>query len=142
MRKVLIFLLFLPELGKYFISLLFAICVDDLLRKLENFKIGCVLKSLCCNSFMYADDLVLVSITIQDLQSLINISVNELSSIGLSINCSKTFCIRIGPRYALKRKSIIIISKQIDWVNELSYSGLIIVSAKNFKTNLQNRKQI
>ena len=90
---------------------------------------------------MYADDLVLVSITIQDLQSLINISVNELSSIGLSINCSKTFCIRIGPRHAVKPKSIIINSKQIDWVNELSYLGLIIVSAKNFKTNLQNRKE-
>ena len=85
--------------------ILFAICVDNLLEKLEHSKLGCVLKSLCCNSFMYADDLILLSITIQDLQSLINISVNELSNIGLSINCSKTFCIRIGPRHAVKPRS-------------------------------------
>ena len=54
--------------------LLFAVCVDDLLIKLENSNIGCFISSLCCNSFMYADDLILISVTVQDLQSLVNIN--------------------------------------------------------------------
>ena len=78
--------------------ILFAICVDDLLVKLENSKTGCFLGSFCCNSFMYADDLILISITVRDLQSLVNISDGEISNIGLSVNCCKTFCIRIGLR--------------------------------------------
>lgn len=121
--------------------ILFAIYVDDLMIKLQNSKVGCFIKYLCCNSFMYADDLVLISITIQDLQSLINTSVKELSSIGLSINTSKTFCIRIGPRHTIKPTRVLINSKTIDWVNELCYLGVTIVSSKNFKLNLQNRKQ-
>ena len=43
----------------------------------------------------------------------------------------------IAPLYI----TYLINSKQIVWVNELCYLGLIIVSAKHFKTNLQNRKQ-
>jgi len=121
--------------------LLFAICVDDLLVKLEHSKVGCFLSSLCCNSFMYADDLILISITVQDLQSLVNISAEEIAKIGLTINCNKTFCIRIGARHAVQPACILVTSKQIVWVNQICYLGLSIVSAKNFKTNLQNRKQ-
>ena len=90
---------------------------------------------------MYAGDLIPISITIQDLQSLVDISTREISNIGLSVNCSKTFCIRIGPRHAVKPTSILINSKQIEWVNEICYLGVSIVSAKNFKINMQNRKQ-
>lgn len=90
---------------------------------------------------MYADDLILIAITVQDLQSLVNISSNEISSIGLSVNCNKTFCIRIGPRHSVQPKSITINSKNIEWVSEICYLGLTIVSAKNFKINIQNRKQ-
>ena len=121
--------------------LLFALCVDDVLKKLENSNCGCFISSLCCNSFMYADDLILITITVQDLQSLVNISAEEISKIGLSINCSKTFCIRIGSRHAVKPTGVFINSKQIDWVNEICYLGVSILSAKNFKPNLQNRKQ-
>jgi hypothetical protein len=121
--------------------ILFAVCVDDLLERLENSKIGCFISSLCCNSFMYADDLILISITVEDLRNLVNICSRELSNIGLSVNCSKTFCIRIGPRQAVKPTCILINSKTIDWVNEICYLGLYILSAKTFKINLQNRKQ-
>jgi len=121
--------------------ILFAVCVDDLLKKLENSKMGCFVRSLCCNSFMYADDLILLSITVQDLQTLVNVSAGEISNIGLNVNCNKTFCIRIGPRHAVKPTSILINSKQIDWVDEICYLGVSILSTKNFKVNLQKRKQ-
>ena len=47
---------------------LFAVYVDDVLNKLENSKLGCVIKNKCVNSFMYADDLILLSISIHDMQ--------------------------------------------------------------------------
>jgi hypothetical protein len=127
--------------GGILFPILFAVCVDDLLIKLENSKIGCFTSTLCCNSFMYADDLILIAITVQDLQSLVNISAGDISDIGLSVNCNKTFCIRIGPRHAVKPISILINSKNIEWVNEICYLGLSMVPAKQLKINMQNRKQ-
>jgi len=121
--------------------ILFAVCVDDLLTKLGNSKMGCFISALCCNSFMYADDLILLSITVHDLQSLVDISADEITSIGLNVNCSKTFCIRIGSRHTVQPKCILIHSRSIAWVSELRYLGVSIVSSKNFKVNMQNRKQ-
>ena len=121
--------------------ILFAICVDDLLVKLEKSKLGCFVKLLCCNSFMYADDLVLLSITIQDLQSLVNISLKEINNVGLDVNSNKTFCIRIGSRHSVTCSKIVVNSKSIEWVNEICYLGITICSAKHFKVNFQNRKQ-
>lgn len=121
--------------------ILFAICVDDLLNNLEKSKRGCYIKSLCYNSFMYADDLVLASLSIRDLEFLVKMCSDELSNIGLMINCNKTFCLRIGNRHMIKPIDIQIYGNAINWVNEIQYLGVTIVSSKRFKLNIQNRKQ-
>ena len=70
-----------------------------------------------------------------------NICSGEITKIGLNVNCSKTFCLRVGSRHAVRPSSIFIDSKKVEWVNEICYLGLSIVSARSFKINLQNRKQ-
>ena len=47
--------------------LLFSLFVDIVLEKLEHAGIGCFIHSKCYNSFMYADDIILLSITVTDL---------------------------------------------------------------------------
>src|ERR1043165_7832981 len=64
---------------------LFAILVDDLLIKLKASALGCRLHGIIYNAIMYADDLLLLSNTLSDLQSLVNMCVFELNEIGLSI---------------------------------------------------------
>ena len=49
---------------------LFAVFVDDLLIKLENSKFGCYFKTVCFNSMMYADDLVLLSISLTHMKKM------------------------------------------------------------------------
>jgi len=90
---------------------------------------------------MYDDDLVLISLSIRDLQSMLNICAKELRDVGLSVNCTKTFCMRVGPKHSVEPNNIIFNSVQIPWVQEFTYLGLTIVSAKHFKINLQNKKQ-
>jgi len=65
---------------------LFSVYVDGMLGKLNNSILGCHIKSRCYNAIMYADDLLLISITISDLQSMINLCVSELCADDLSIN--------------------------------------------------------
>ncbi len=53
--------------------LLFAVFVDDLLVKLRNSSLGCYIKGICLNAAMFADDLLLLSISVCDLQRMVNV---------------------------------------------------------------------
>ena len=75
--------------------ILFSIYVDDLLLKLQ---LRCYISGECINSLMYADDLILLAISICDLQKIVNICVYELELVDMQINGAKTVCIRIGER--------------------------------------------
>ena len=65
---------------------LFAFFVNDLLVKLRDSGLGCYIKTLCFNSVMYADDLILLSISITHMQLLINMCNSILIECGLQLN--------------------------------------------------------
>ena len=52
--------------------LLFSAYVDTVLIELGKTNSGCFINKLCLNSFMYADDLILLSISVTDLQDLLS----------------------------------------------------------------------
>ena len=58
---------------------LFAVCVNDILVKLQESSLGCHIHYIGLNAFLYADDLLLLALTLADLQKMINICENELS---------------------------------------------------------------
>src|SRR5688572_2582953 len=80
--------------------LLFILFVDTVLDKLELSGHGCFINFKCCNSYMYADDLILLSISVTDLQYLFNVCSQIFSDLDLPINETKCHCMRIGPRYS------------------------------------------
>src|SRR5207245_4451541 len=47
---------------------LFAMYVNDILVNLKNCQLGCHIKGFCFNSVMYADDLIILTISITDMQ--------------------------------------------------------------------------
>ena len=63
---------------------LFAVYVNSLLEKLQNSGTGCHLSRLFMGALMYADDLVLVSGSIADLQSMIDLCVAYLNCVVLT----------------------------------------------------------
>ena len=67
--------------GGVFSPSLFAIFVDDVLEKLQRSSLGCRLKGLMFNAIMYADDLLLLSSSITDLQKMVNLCVREFEAI-------------------------------------------------------------
>src|SRR6267154_969380 len=69
--------------------------VIGLLRALEKSKYGCFIKGNCVNSFLYADDLLLLSISVSDLQLMIDKCIYVLNGLDLQLNSSKSFCMRI-----------------------------------------------
>jgi len=102
--------------------LFFAIFVNNVLHKLMKSKLGCYINYVCMNSFMYADYLLLLSISLHDLQKLVDLCVIEFNNIGMTININKSACVRIGSRHN-KVMRIIIKETELEWKNEIRYLG-------------------
>ena len=119
----------------------FAIFVDNVLARLAHSHLGCFIKCHCYNSFMYADDIILLSLSVSHMQRMVDICVQEFSDINMEINIKKSGCLRIGDRHLSQCQAITIGGQTINWLQEVKYLGIIIVSAKRFKTNQQSSKQ-
>jgi hypothetical protein len=89
---------------------------------------------------MYADDMLLTSISIVELQQMINVVKLELEWLDMEINVKKSMCIRIGKRFDTQTCELVLDDKPIKWVKELRYLGLYITAAANFKCNLHYAK--
>ena len=115
--------------------MLFSLFVDNILEQLEKSGLGCFINYKCHNSMIYADDLILVSISVHDLQCLFNICDKVISSLDLVVNINKCFCMRIGPRHNIMCKSLTICNSPIPWVTEIRYLGIFICKGPRFKCN-------
>ena len=115
--------------------ILFAIYVDGVLQRLSKSKLGCHIKKTCLNAFMYADDLLLLSTSVTDLQNIISICLEEFDKLDLAVNVSKSACLRIGPRNNVKCASISSGDVAIAWCENIRYLGIFILSGKKFCCN-------
>jgi exonuclease III len=120
---------------------LFAILVDDILVKLRLSGLGCRVRGQVFNAIMYADDLLLMSISLCDLQSMIILCIKEFNDIGLAINANKTVCMRIGPRFKVPVSKLIIGNLELEWKTEMRFLGVSFLASSVVKCNLQIARQ-
>jgi hypothetical protein len=103
-----------------------------------------VIKTTYCTVYtiflLYADDLLLLSISVCDMQKMIDICKNELDSLDMSINIRKSVCLRIGKRFNVDTADILIAGMPISKCKEFRYLGLYIMSARSFKCNMHEPK--
>ena len=76
--------------------LLFNAFYQELVDKLSECKTGININGRTYNVFVYADDLLLASLTTTGLQDLINIAVSHITDRGLKFNPQKTVCMTYG----------------------------------------------
>jgi hypothetical protein len=120
---------------------LFSLYVDDLLLLLASCKLGCFVNSRCVNSFMYADDIILLSISISDMQKLVKICIDCLTELDLPINFSKSNFLRVGPRHDALCSNITYNQTIFEWVKEIKYLGVYIVGSKCFYCDYSNARK-
>jgi hypothetical protein len=90
---------------------------------------------------MYADDILLMSISVCDIQKLVDICFAELNSIDVLINVKKSVCIRVGKRHNSKASNITINGIPIEWKSELKYLGIQFLSGSRLRCNVQIIRQ-
>jgi len=90
-----------------------------------------------CYKRSYADDILLIAVTLSALESLLRASESELQFLDMSINVKKSSCIRIGHRRNVTCASTTTHHGQpLHWVSALRHLGVFIVSSRSFKCSL------
>ena len=82
---------------------------------------------------MYADDIILLSISVTDLQLMFNLCSEVFTDLDLPINVSKCHCICIGPRCNTMCSTLNIQGAAVHWAESTKYLGITICQAKSFK---------
>jgi hypothetical protein len=120
---------------------LFAVYLDDLVKKVNLSKFGCLVSHCCMNIFLYADDILLISPSVHGLQHLLTLCESELAWLDMRINTKKSMCIRIGPRYDVNcAKLNTNDGRDIEWVSVCRYLGVYIASSRVFRCTFENAK--
>jgi len=81
--------------GGIFSPILFSIFIDEILCKLEQSNCGCYINNTCFNSMLYADDLLLLSLSIHDMLAMLAICQEELEAVDMKLNIDKSSAIRV-----------------------------------------------
>lgn len=102
---------------------------------------GCAIKGLLFNAFMYADDIILLSSSIYELQLMINFCVDELHDLCLTVNVKKCYCLRVGSKFSSKCCSMVACGIVIPYVNQLRFLGVYFKSGNKLKFNFEFCKQ-
>ena len=115
--------------------------VNDMLQKLCDKRLGCYIGDVFCGCVMYADDLVLVSASVNLLQKMIDICREEAVYLDMKFSALKSNIIRIGPRCSDLSIELFVDSVAIPCVNRVRYLGIYLLSARSFKVCWQEPKK-
>ena len=120
--------------GSVLSPFLFALYLDDLSDLCSSIK--------GCGIVLYADDILLLSTSITQLERLLHVCESELTWLDMSINFNKSCCIRIGPRCDIIHATINSLSGHcLPWVTEMRYLGIYIVRSRSMSCSLDSCKR-
>ena len=87
-------------------------------------------------AIMYADDLILISASVVDLQAMLSTCDTVEGELGLNFSPTKSKCLLIGPHLNVQPSDLLLGHLQLPWVKELPYLGITLISAKSFLVDL------
>jgi hypothetical protein len=103
----------------------FNVYVDSLICELKNRGLGCHVGKLFVGCIMYADDLVLLSVSLRELQDMVNICHSVGINLNIIFNERKTFCVTIGKMRNLVVDSDVYLGDSIiPWMSKFKYLGV------------------
>ena len=133
-------------------AILFVVYIDDLLKLLENSRIGCYINSVFVGAFVFADDILLLSANRSGLQSLIDICQSFASERNLKFGTnddprkSKTKCIVFSNKKVQRDPAPVTLDgKALPWVSKISHLGCILCmleSNNSMKIDLIQKRKV
>ena len=119
---------------------LFTVYVDSVIDRLQSAGVGCVMGNQYFGCIMYADDLVLMSISVTEMQTMVDICVDELRGLDMVLNPGKCYIMRIGYRYDSMCCAIKINNQEVPYCHSAKYLGVRLCSKKRLVVDLKSMK--
>jgi len=114
----------------------FNMYIDVIFHALQRSDLGCHLGSMYVGYIAYADDIILISASVCDLQSMIDICLEEGNNLDIVFNASKSNLFKIGKVNQEKLVCLNLGSQPLQWAERIKYLGLHFVSCKSLKADL------
>ena len=120
---------------------LFAIHVNDIVKKINRSGLGCSLGLQCISVILYADDILLLAPSVESLQKLLTLVEVELCDLDMALNTAKSVCLRYGSRYMNVCNNLVSITgDEISWVSTCRYLGVWFSASRQFKCDYSHTK--
>ena len=113
-------------------------CMLTSLRKLGN---GCHVDGMFLGCIMYADDLLLISASVMELQSMLDSCSTLGLELGINFNGNKSKCLCIGPNKGRNPEPMLINNSPITWCDKIKYLGVTIISCKRFMIDFADTRR-
>jgi len=113
---------------------IFCMYLDVLIRKLERERVGCNVGTKYFGCLAYADDLVLLSPSIQGLRKMLRTCEEYCDYYRLQFNATKSACVCFSRKRASVPPSLCLAGVSMKWTEEVKHLGNII----NCDLNEQN----
>ena len=121
--------------------ILFNFYVNSLITSLKDLDLGCHFHSVYIGCIMYADDLLLLSASMIDLQTMLDKCALVGSQLGIAFNSTKSKSIIIGPNVLSKSVNLNINGAPLQWVDKLKYLGIYLCSGSSFIVDLTETRR-
>jgi hypothetical protein len=121
--------------------ILFNVYVNCMLIKLRKLDLGCHIEGIFIGCIMYADDLLLISASIIDLQLMLDSCNDTGAHLGINFNSKKSNCLLIGPNRSVKPEPLCINNAPIFWSDKIKYLGVTIMSCKRFTVDFSDARR-
>jgi len=114
--------------------------MDVLITRLRKSGFGCRLLGEFYGCILYADDIMLLSHSVNAMRCMLHICDDFAYEYDLKFNTEKSVAMRIGPRFDAKCVSLELAGKELQFVQSLKYLGTYWVSARRPKCSVDHIK--
>jgi len=109
----------------------FNIYMDSIISSLRTSSLGCYFKGVYVGCIVYADDILLISASVVQLQQMLDLCSSCADDLDIHFNHKKSNLIKFGHDYNKDNIDTLKLNGcDVTWVNRLKYLGIHIVSDK------------
>ena len=114
--------------------------MDSLCIRLRSCGLGCRLLDEFFGGLLYADDIVLVTHSVNAMSIMLDICEMFAVDFDIKFNGSKSVAVRIGARFDAGCVPLALSGSELQFVSSIKYLGICITAGKYFRCSMDNVK--
>ena len=102
---------------------LFTVFVNVFIVCITSADLGCYINRTVVSCVLHADDIILLSASVNVLQRMLNIVIQTAEALLLQFNVKKSTCIALGPKIPTKLPQLMLGNAVVEWSSSIDYLG-------------------